>query len=126
MQTVCFRASALNCRGIVGTGTRVHSRRPPGDGKRVDFLPYGSATTNCVFSGKTLWVADVGLTTLGTEATSEERIWRMSIPGGGVLTYRGHMIRRPRHYSRCAQGRAKGCGGESPAGSLARPTAERV
>src|SRR5208282_2075282 len=29
-RTVCFRAGALNCRGIVATGTRVHSRRPPG------------------------------------------------------------------------------------------------
>jgi gluconolactonase len=65
------------------------------DGKRLDFLSCGAAITNCVFDGESLWLTDVGLTTLGTETTSEGRIWRLTIPGGGMPTYRGHIARRP-------------------------------
>jgi len=73
-------------------GKGVHVLAP--DGRRVDFLPCGAAVTNCVFDGEALWLTDVGLTSLGTEATSEGRIWRLTVPGGGMPTYRGHIVRR--------------------------------
>jgi gluconolactonase len=74
-------------------GGGIHVLAP--DGKRVDFLPCGAAVTNCAFDEATLWITDVGLTALGTEASSEGRIWRMAVPGGGLPTYRGHIARRP-------------------------------
>ena len=75
-------------------GKGVHVLAP--DGRLLDFISCGAAPTNCVFDGDNLWITDVGLTTLGTEATSEGRIWRVRIPGGGAPTYRGHIVRRPR------------------------------
>ncbi len=79
-------------------GKGVHVLAP--DGSLLDFISCGAAPTNCVFGGENLWVTDVGLTTLGTEATSEGRIWRVRIPGGGAPTYRGHIARRSRAQPR--------------------------
>jgi gluconolactonase len=70
-------------------GKGIHVLAP--DGKYDGFIACGAAPTNCVFDGEFLWVTDPGLTRLGTEATSEGRIWRVHVPGGGIPTYRGHI-----------------------------------
>lgn len=73
-------------------GKGIHVLAP--DGKVDGFIPCGAAPTNCAFDGETLWVTDVGLTALGTEASSEGRIWRLHVPGGGMPTYKGRIARR--------------------------------
>ena len=73
-------------------GGGVHVLAP--DGKRTGFLSCGTAITNCVFAGESIWLTDVGVTSLGAEATHAGRIWRMHVPGGGAPTYRGRIASR--------------------------------
>jgi gluconolactonase len=72
---------------IVGKG--IHVLRP--DGKPEDFIPCPVAPTNCTFDGETLWVTDAGVLAVSADASSEGRIWRLHVPGGGAPTYKGRL-----------------------------------
>lgn len=56
----------------------------------------GGAPANCAFDVESLWVTDVGLTRPSTEASSESRIPRLDVRGGGTPTYRGRIAVRQR------------------------------
>jgi gluconolactonase len=75
-------------------GKGIHVLAP--DGTHEGIIPCGAAPTNCTFDGESLWVTDVGLTRLSTAASSEGRIWRLRVPGGGAPTYRGRIAVRQR------------------------------
>jgi gluconolactonase len=70
---------------IVAKG--IHVLEP--DGRHVDFITCAVAPTNCAFDGETLWVTDAGVLAVSTEPSSQGRVWRLHIPGGGAPTYRG-------------------------------------
>jgi gluconolactonase len=72
---------------IVGKG--IHVLEP--DGKVDGFIACGIAPTNCAFDGETLWVTDAGVLAVRAEASSEGRIWRLHVPGGGAPTYKGRI-----------------------------------
>ena len=61
------------------------------DGTAESFLPCGAATTNCVFSGETLWVTNAGVLATGTEPSFAGTLCRMHVPGGGGPTYVGRI-----------------------------------
>ncbi len=65
------------------------------DGRAQGFLACGVATTNCVFSGETLWVTNAGVLATGTEPSFAGTLCRLHVPGGGGPTYVGpHRSRR--------------------------------
>jgi gluconolactonase len=70
---------------IVADG--IHVLAP--DGTPDSFFHSGKATTNCVFSGETLWVTNAGVLATGIEASFEGTLCRLHIPGGGVPTHYG-------------------------------------
>ena len=78
---------------IVANG--IHVLRP--DGTPESFFECGKATTNCVFSGETLWVTNAGVLATGTDPSFGGTLCRVHIPGGGA----------PTHYGRIAGGAAK-------------------
>ena len=63
------------------------ARRP--DGTAEGFFGCGKATTNCVFSGETLWVTNAGVLATGSEPSFGGTLARVRIPGGGGPTYYG-------------------------------------
>ncbi|HLW89855.1 MAG TPA: SMP-30/gluconolactonase/LRE family protein [Roseiarcus sp.] len=75
---------------IVGKGTHVLAP----DGKPEGFIPCAVAPTNCAFDGETLWVTDAGVLAVSAEASSEGRIWRLHVPGGGAPIYHGRIAAR--------------------------------
>ena len=70
---------------IVAKG--IHVLEP--SGKVVKFIACAVAPTNCAFDGETLWVTDAGVLAVSTEPSTEGRIWRLHVPGGGAPTYKG-------------------------------------
>ncbi len=72
---------------IVAKG--IHVVRP--DGTADGFIACAAAPTNCAFDGETLWVTDAGVLAVSTEPSSEGRIWRLHVPGGGAPTYMGRI-----------------------------------
>ena len=61
------------------------------DGRFDRFVPCGIATTNCVFSGETLWVTNAGVLATGTEPSFTGTLVRVAVPGGGGPVYHGHI-----------------------------------
>lgn len=78
---------------IVAKG--IHVLEP--DGTAVTFIACAVAPTNCAFDGETLWVTDAGVLAVSTEPSSEGRIWRLHVPGGGAPTYQGTIALPKRH-----------------------------
>src|SRR4051812_8613895 len=66
----------------------IHVLRP--DGTAEGFFACDKATTNCVFSGETLWVTNAGVLATGSDPAFGGTLCRVRIPGGGG----------PTHYSR--------------------------
>jgi gluconolactonase len=67
------------------------------DGTPENFFACGKATTNCVFSGETLWVTNAGVLATGTDPSFGGTLCRVHVPGGGA----------PTHYGRIAGGARK-------------------
>jgi gluconolactonase len=72
---------------IVANG--IHILQP--DGTPEGFFHTGKATTNCVFSGETLWVTNAGVLASGAEASFGGTLCRIHIPGGGLPTRYGRI-----------------------------------
>jgi gluconolactonase len=70
---------------IVADG--IHVLMPDGTPER--FFHCGKATTNCVFSGETLWVTNAGVLATTTEATLVGTLCRLHVPAGGTPTHYG-------------------------------------
>jgi gluconolactonase len=67
----------------------IHVLKP--DGTAEGFFLCGKATTNCVFSGETLWVTNAGVLATGSDPSFGGTLCRVRIPGGGVPTYYGRI-----------------------------------
>lgn len=65
----------------------IHILRP--DGTPDGFIPCGRCTTNCVFSGETLWVTNAGVLAEGTDPSFGGTLARVRVPGGGMPTAYG-------------------------------------
>ena len=70
---------------IVAGGIHVLAK----DGKPEGFIKVGVATTNCVFDRETLWVTDAGVLAVSAEPSSEGRVWKLTVPGGGAGVWYG-------------------------------------
>ena len=70
---------------LVGKG--IHILRP--NGTVEGFIPVGGAPTNCAFAGETLWVTDATALAASTEPNFAGQLWRLTIPGGGLPSYKG-------------------------------------
>jgi len=77
---------------IVANG--IHVLKP--DGTPESFLHCGRATTNCVFSGETLWVTNAGVLATGADPSFGGSLVRIAVPGGGAPTYYGAIDGGPR------------------------------
>jgi gluconolactonase len=75
---------------IVADG--IHVLAPDGTPER--FFHCGKATTNCVFSGETLWVTNAGVLATTTQASLVGTLCRLHIPGGGAPTHYGAITGR--------------------------------
>ncbi|HEX4768049.1 MAG TPA: SMP-30/gluconolactonase/LRE family protein [Lichenihabitans sp.] len=67
----------------------IHVLEPDGTPER--FIACGTATTNRVFAGDTLWVTNAGVLATGTEPSFAGTLVRLHVPGGGGPTYRGRI-----------------------------------
>ena len=72
---------------IVANG--IHVLKP--DGTPEGFFACGKATTNCVFSGETLFVTNAGVLASGAEASFGGSLCRVHVPGGGGPVHRGRI-----------------------------------
>ena len=61
------------------------------DGRPEGFITCAVAPTNCVFDGEILWVTDAGILATSAEPSSEGRIWRLHVAGGGSPTWKGRI-----------------------------------
>jgi gluconolactonase len=59
------------------------------DGRVEQFIPCGTATTNCVFACETLWVTNAGVLATGTEPSFAGTLCCLHVPGGGAPTHWG-------------------------------------
>lgn len=59
------------------------------DGRVEAFIACGTATTNCVFAGETLWVTNAGVLASSAEPSFTGTLCRLRVPGGGGPTHRG-------------------------------------
>jgi gluconolactonase len=66
------------------------------DGRPAAFIACGTATTNCVFAGETLWVTNAGVLATGTEPSFAGTLVRLRVPGGGAPTHYGRIAAGPR------------------------------
>ena len=64
------------------------------DGTAEGFFACGKATTNCVFSGETLWVTNAGVLATGADPSFGGTLCRVRIPGGGGPTFHGRIAGR--------------------------------
>jgi gluconolactonase len=76
---------------IVANG--IHVLRP--NGTAEDFVACDRATTNCVFSGETLWVTNAGVLATGSDPSFGGTLCRVRIPGGGGPTHYGRIGGKP-------------------------------